>query len=111
MVMSINARKAFEELKNLGAPVRDWGKNEGYGKHVAFVLIWANDDTSEIYADRSGRYIKEQYVDGKYINPFGIRQDIHEILKKYNLVTDWWHEGQLIIYNDPDAPGYHHIRD
>ena len=108
MPMSENARMAFDELQKLGAPVRAWGVEDGYSEGVAFVLIWANDDSSEIFADSKGLYIREEYRNGRYINPLGIRQDVHEIFAKYNLVTDWWDYGQLVVYNDPDAPGMNH---
>ncbi len=109
--MPDNARKAFEELQALGISVYDWGEEEGYSKHVAFVLIWANDDGSEVYADIDQRYVKEIVVDGKIINPNGIRQDVHEVLKKYNLVSDWHSGGQLCIYKDSDALGMKHAAD
>lgn len=108
MAMSENARSAFEELQKLGAPVRDWGENDGYPPDTAFVLIWANDDATEVFADISGEHIRELYVDGRYINPMGFRQDVHEILARYNLVTEWQHRGQVVVYNAPDAPGTSH---
>jgi len=111
MTMHSNAQKAFDELKALGVSVFDWGEEEGYGEHVAFVMVWANDDKTEVFADRSGKYIREEYVDGRYINPLGYRQDVHEILKKYSLVSDWDNPGQIVIYNDPDAPGFHHAKE
>ena len=111
MGMSEDARRAFEELQQLGATVFDWGEEEGYEGDVAFVMVWANDITTEVFADRSGKYIREEYIDGRFINPLGYRQDVHEILKKYNLVTDWANEGQVCVYNDTDAPGFRHVRD
>lgn len=107
-MMSKNAQGAFDELKKIGALVFEWGEAEGYADNVAFVMIWANEDSTEIFADSTGRYIKERTENGKVINPLGYRQDVHEIFKKYGLVTDWESRGQLIVFDDQDAPGYSH---
>lgn len=108
MAMTDSARKAFTALQALGATVCEWGVDDGYPADTAFVLIWANDDTSEVFADNSGKHIREEFVDGRYINPLGYRQDVHEILAKYDLVTDWANAGQIVVYNSPDAPGFRH---
>lgn len=109
--MPANARRAFDELKQLGASVKEWGVADGYGDGVAFVLIWANDDGSQVFADTSGNYIREKYIDGRYLNPRGFRQDVHEIFAKYNLVTDWHNHGQVVVYDDFDAPGFNHAEE
>lgn len=111
MGMSERAQRAFDELQAIGAPVMAWGKEEGYGDGVAFVLIWASDDGSEVFADITGRRIRERVENGKYINPMGYRQDVHEILAKHRMVTDWHNHGQVVVYEDPDAPGFNHARD
>ena len=108
MAMSENASKAFEELRTLGCPVREWGEQEGYPEGTAFILIWANEDNSEIFFDDSGKYLKEHVVNGRWVNPMGVRQDVHEILKNHHLVSDLFSSGQLVIYNDPDAAGSVH---
>jgi hypothetical protein len=108
MAMTDAAREAFDELLAIGAPVRDWGEEEGYGDHVAFVLIWANEDTSQVFVDNTRKYIKEDVIDGRYVNPMGYRQDIHEILAKHDLVSAWEGGGHIVIYNDPDAIGIRH---
>lgn len=106
--MSPNARKAFEELKKIGAPVMEWSEQEGYGPGVVFVMIWANDDSSQVFADIDGRRINEEFRDGRFINPHGYRQDVHEIFARYDLVTAWHNHGQVVVYDDPDATGFRH---
>ena len=108
MTMNENARKAFEELQQLGCPVRDWGEDEGYPPGTAFILIAVNTDASEHYFDDSGKFIKEHVVDGKWVNPMGVRQDIHEVLRRHNLVSDLFSSAHRVIYNDPDAAGLPH---
>lgn len=109
MTMSKRAQRAFDELKELGASVMHWGPEEGYSDGVAFVLIWANDD-GEVFACIEGRRVKERIEGDRVVNPCGYRQDVHEILKKHELVTDWETRGQVAVYEDREAPGFKHWR-
>lgn len=34
-----------------------------------------------LHADRSGKYIREELVDGRYLNSMRLRQDVREIPK------------------------------
>lgn len=96
--MSPNSRKAFAELDANGISVMEWGEKEGYGSQTQFVLIHASRDGTQKYADDTGKWIKESWVNGQWTNPRGIRQDIHEVLSKYNLTHEWQNRGQICIY-------------
>ena len=109
--MNKNARKAFEELKALGVWVYEWGPEDGYPEDTAFVFIWENDDTGEVFFDDTRQYIREEYEDGRFINPFGFRQDVHAILARNKLVTENHGGGQVVVYNDPNTIGLNHARE
>jgi hypothetical protein len=100
---SEHARQAFEELKKLGAyvhPVPDEA-------HIAFTMGWIDKNENPL-ADINGRRVKEVFELGRFINPYGYRQDVHEILRKHRLVTDWHDFGLVVVYEDPEAVGMQH---
>lgn len=95
MPMSKDAKKAFEALKKINAPVLD--KQE----YNAQFLLGAELRNSEdrYFADYYCEEVKEE-VDskGEVINAWGIHEDVHKILKKYNLRAEWIDAGLVGIY-------------
>lgn len=94
--MKRNARKAFNQLLKLGAPVYD--RRDGY--NCEFILgaeRRTNDDT--YFADYYREELRE-YVDGngKIQNPFGIRTDVNDILIANGLMAEWINGGMVGIY-------------
>jgi len=87
--MKTNAKKAFEALKKLGAPVyegRDWS-----GEY--FILSaeeWGNGEV--IWAD---------YWDGMNIPGwlFGVNPKVTKVLDKFGLVAEWINPGVLGVYD------------
>ncbi len=109
--MKPRTKEAFEELQALGVPVYEWGVEDGYNAATVFVMIWRNDDTGEVFFDDTRHYIREEYEGGRYVNPFGFRQDVHEILARYNLSTENGGMGQVLVYDEPDSTGVSHSRE
>lgn len=109
--MKLTTRQAFEELKALGVPVHDWGVDDGCNADTVFVMIWRNDDTGEVFFDDTRHYIREEYGDGRFVNPFGFRQDVHEILARYDLFTENGGMGQVLVYENSDSTGMSHSRE
>ena len=112
MAMTEHSRKAFDELTAMGVPLIEWDdatENDPGNTYTgcAFLIVWANDDNSEIFADFRGGYLKGGRGD-KCVGAVGIRRDIARVLAKYRLATDWATEGQVLVYNDHDGPGYAH---
>lgn len=106
--MTPNARAAFDKLCAMGVSVMPWGKADGYCAATQFVLIWASDDGSEVFADIDGRRVREEVIDGQLVNCMNIREDVHAILRQHELTTDWQNSGQMTIMDGPDAVGYRH---
>lgn len=100
---SEHARQAFEALKQLGAYVHLVPEED----HAAFTMGWVDKDDNPL-ADIDGRRIKEVFEHGRFINPYGYRQDVHEILRKHRLVTDWENFGTIVVYEDPETAGMQH---
>lgn len=100
--------QAKAELRNLGVDVMDWGEADGYSEGTAFVFIWRNDETGEVFADNTGRCVSEMFDGKRYRNPIGYREDVHQILARYELVTEWANAGQIAVYIEKDAPGFSH---
>ena len=98
--MKQHARKAFNALKKIGAPVIDHGPGGGgWGEH--FILSAELRDRDDAYfADYYTENLKE-YVDGngKLQNPFGIRTDVNDILRANNLYAEWIDPGTVGIYD------------
>lgn len=110
MSMTPNAAAAFAKLEARGVSVRAWGKAEGYGPETQFVIIDESRDGDEVFADQDGGWLKEAFVNGIWVNPCGIRHDIHEVLAEHNLATDWANLGQVVVFDADarDVAGYHH---
>ena len=96
------------DLRALGVTVCEWGEADGYPEGTSFVFLWRNEETMEVFADNDGRAIKEVFQDGRFINPIGYREDVHQVLARYELVTDWANKGQVVVYRDKSAPGFNH---
>ena len=108
MPMTRGAWLAFRELQALGATVIEWGDSTKYGSDAAFLLVSENDDATEVFADITGKLIRERFEHGQFINPIGYRHDVHKILCKYELTTDWLNEGQVLVFTGHERPGYQH---
>lgn len=93
-----HARKAAEELLALDAPVYHAGQGES-GAH--FVLGGElRDDNDSYWAD----YYQEELVEsmgdnGVILNAFGIRTQVHDILRKHGLFAEWINAGMVGIYD------------
>jgi hypothetical protein len=96
---------AMAELAAIGVIIVD---ADGCGDHVAFLFAARSRDGLEAFGCYRAQAVREQVIDGKLINPHGVRQDVHEILARHDLVTDWLNPGQVVVYNDPDAAGMQH---
>jgi len=111
MALSERAQKAVDELRKLGVPVHELEEEEGHltARVFLFDIRRADpakfDDEWEYFA---GEHVRERFENGRYINPLGIRQDVHEILAKYELWTEWDNSSQVAVSEGPDATGYPH---
>lgn len=94
--MKRNVKKAINALKKINAPVYDHLAGE-YGAY--FVIGAELRDCDDVYfCDYYHEEIRESVVDGKVINAFGIRQDVHEILDANGLYAEWINAGQVGVY-------------
>jgi len=94
---------AAQELRDLGVDVFPAPPDR---EHIAFQFsTWSKD---QVFADRSGEHFREEVVDGHFVNPMGYRQDVHEVLRKHRLVTDWWDEHTIDVSRDSNSPGWTH---
>ncbi|GAB5517188.1 hypothetical protein [Rhodopirellula baltica] len=108
-MMTDAARAAFNELTELGAEPIDWGEYAEGETHIAFGLSTeVKKDGRPIFVDYRGETIVEQLVRGEWHNPSGVRQDVHEILRRHHLVSDWQDHVIRCVYNDPYCPGRSH---
>lgn len=105
-MMTENTKAAFDELTKIGASVLEWDMEDE--PHIAFHISGETNEGEPLFVDFRCREIQERYEDGRVINPQGVRQDVHEILRKYHLVTDWHDSAMIVVYNDPYAAGQHH---
>jgi len=99
---------AKEELRELCVHVYDDDLEEDF---VAFMFGSYTEDEylNKIYfADMHGEKVQEKVVDGSIVNPRGVRQDVHDILRKYRFVTDWQTHTVVVVYSYYDAPGLNH---
>lgn len=117
MAMTKDAAAAFGELKSLGADVWPWIDDDGdeFAGLRAFCMSsttcgW-EEDPSRIFLSMWGELFRGDWSGGRYETIAAFRLDVHEILKKYKLVTDWETSETLIVYNDPDAPGFSHAKE
>lgn len=89
---------AIAELKTIDAPVYDHLAGEKGCRFVIGAELRHRDD--RYFCDYYGYEIREQvYADGKIVNAFGIRQDVHDILAKHGLTAEWWNPAQVGIYD------------
>lgn len=102
--MSHNYEKAIEELNAINAPVYN---RQEYG---AFFILGAElrDGNDSYFADYYQEEIKEHWhpedinkplLQRRIINAHGIRQDVINILDKYNLYAEWINPGMCGIYS------------
>ncbi|MCP4127359.1 MAG: hypothetical protein GY753_09885 [Gammaproteobacteria bacterium] len=95
--MNANAKKAFNELRKIGAPAldSDWGGHfpisaEPYGHDDGFYK-GAKD------CDPNGMDWANYYNQGYGL--FGVSPYITEILDKYGLFAEWVNPGVLAVYD------------
>lgn len=84
--MITQAKKAFDELKALGAPVID-RDDEGH-----FVISGESNTGDVIWAD----YYKEYQM--SYLDDFGVHKDINTVLEKHGLYAEWANPGYLNVH-------------
>jgi hypothetical protein len=93
-----HVRLAFNALVRLDAPVYNHGPDDG----PEYFIIGAElrDDDDVLFADYYGKEIKE-FIDNEGVihHAFGVRDDVHKILNKYNLFSEWMNPGQLGVYD------------
>lgn len=86
--LETRAKRAFNKLKEMGAPVMHFG--EGWGGRALFAISGeANDD--EIWADYY-RYNSDKY-------PFGVNPKVEKVLSQYGLYCEWCNPGVLDVFN------------
>ena len=88
MKVEIRAKRAFEALKKIGAPVNHLG--EGWTGESLF-SISGEDNYPEIWADYYKEYLGEF--------TFGVNPKITKILDKYKLYCEWYNAGVLEVYD------------
>lgn len=74
------------------------GEKDGYRPGTVFALSTEDETGYRRFADQSGDWIRESWVNGEYINPLGLRQDVHEIFTEHNLEYQWENFGQLVVF-------------
>lgn len=99
--MNEQAQKAFDELKAKKVPV--FITDQFYEFVISAEDYCPLPDGSEALA--ADYYLgffpeREDPETGKIINAFGIRQDIHDVLDKYNLHADWINPDTVGVYLD-----------
>lgn len=92
--MNKNAKKAYDELKKIGCPVRSpWGGNEHFS-------ISAESNFDPAYGDK---HWADYYAmtDGgpSYLDCFGINKEIANILEANGLYAEWYNPGVLSVYD------------
>lgn len=89
MKVEIRAKRAFEALKKIGAPVHHLG--EGWSGNALF-SISGESNYPEMWAD----YYNEYQL--SFLDDFGVNEKINEVLKKYKLYAEWYNPGVLEVY-------------
>lgn len=84
--MKRNFRLAYNELKKIGAPVREGGYN---GDDTFRISGEENYDT--IWADYYNEFLSADYE-------FGVNPKITNILNKYGLYCEWCNPGVLDVW-------------
>lgn len=84
--MKRNFRKAFNELKKIGAPVREggWSKDDGF-------RISGEDNTNYVWADYYNEFCSNDYE-------FGVSPKITDILNRHGLYCEWCNPGVLDVW-------------
>jgi hypothetical protein len=83
--LNARAKKAFEILKNIGAPVHHLGK--GWDGHALF-SVSAEENYDELWAD----YYQHEFGE------FGVNMKIVDVLDKHGLYAEWCNPGILDVY-------------
>jgi hypothetical protein len=91
MKIQIRAKRAFDALKKLGAPVNHFG--EGWGGSAQFSISAEENYDGVVWAD----YYNEFNLSS--LDDFGINEKIAKILTKYKLYTEWSNAGVADVYD------------
>ena len=89
MKIEIKAKRAFEALKKIGAPVNHLG--EGWSGDSLF-SISGESNYDEMWAD----YYNEFQLSS--LDDFGVNNKINKVLEKYGLYAEWYNPGVLEVY-------------
>ena len=89
MKVEIRAKRAFEALKKIGAPVHHLG--EGWSGDALF-SISGESNYDEMWAD----YYNEYQL--SFLDDFGVNEKINKVLNKYKLYAEWYNPGVLEVY-------------
>jgi hypothetical protein len=93
----MGTRRAINALKKINAPIYE--RKEYGAEFLLGAELRTNDD--KLFADYYREEIREYMRDdGKIINAWGVRQDVHDILAKNSLRTEWINGGLVGIYKD-----------
>jgi len=84
--MKRNIRKAFTELKKIGAPVYEGGWNGGDTFRIS-----GEENCNEIWADYYNEFGSSEYE-------FGVSPKITSVLTKNGLYCEWCNAGVLDVY-------------
>jgi len=83
--MKRNFRKAFNELKKIGAPVYEGGWNSDDTFRIS-----GEENYDEIWADYYDEFCSSDYE-------FGVSPKINNILAKHGLYAEWCNPGVLDV--------------
>lgn len=95
MMMKQKAREAFNELREIGAPVIEREENGSY-----FIISQENGSGGDLWANFSFSLNSKR----EEWDIFGVHEKINEILTKYGLYCEWHHSaGYLCVYDTAHA--------
>jgi len=98
-------------LLGLGVTIHEPEGDESESPELEFSFSWCNRAKSEVFFDRTGKYFLSYPENGPNMNPMDVRQDVHEILAKYEPSTDYYGMGIIEVYSGPNTAGWpHHYR-
>ena len=98
--MKRNARKAFTALKKLGVTVFVHDDPENMWNAEFIISGEHGDKNGMLWCDYWQEYRRENLDEktGKILNSFGIATEIHDILKKNDMMAEWIDGGTVGAY-------------
>lgn len=105
--MKANARKAFEALKKIGAPVFDTYSNGTPIEDAHFAISGEAAGADDCMYPGSKCYAPDRMDWAEYYScdyeeqwsQFGVHNAINDILDKYGLYCEWYDCGSLRVYD------------